>query len=58
MDKKIKEMAREEIQRMVWRETRWIRRKMGVMRWDLNELKQRMRAWARGSAPLRGENRN
>ena len=54
MDKKTREMARAEIRVMVEKEAEEIRREMAGIRWDLIALEVRMRAWARGSAPLHG----
>jgi len=55
MDKKTREMARAEIQRMVWEEAEEIRTEMAGIRWDLVALERRMRAWTRGGAPLQRE---
>jgi len=54
MDKKTREMARAEIRRMVREEAEEIRTEMAGIRWDLVALERRMRAWARGRAPLQG----
>jgi hypothetical protein len=52
MDKETREMARAEIRRMAREEAEKIRTEMAGIRWDLIALERRMRAWARGIAPL------
>jgi hypothetical protein len=60
MDKETREMARAEIRRMAREEAEEIRTEMMGIRWDLVALErrirteQRIRAWARGRAPLQG----